>query len=82
MSARTHSTCPATGRRFSALPEEKSSTMRTRWPRATNAFAKWDPINPAPPVITQVRQGRKETALSSCKFAILLLYKIYPPLHA
>ena len=40
---------------FSLRPDERSSTISTRWPRATSASATWEPMKPAPPVTQTVR---------------------------
>jgi hypothetical protein len=50
------SICPRIAARFAALPVLKSSSTRTRTPRATSASQRCDPMNPAPPV-TRTRRA-------------------------
>ena len=40
------------GRIFSGLPVAKLSRTRTWWPRVRKCWARLEPINPAPPVIS------------------------------
>src|SRR6266404_4169282 len=48
---------PATARRFSALPVEKSSITTTVFPSAKSRSTRCEPMNPAPPV-TKIKEDR------------------------
>src|ERR671925_1512068 len=50
MSPSTRSTSPPSSSRFSRLPVEKLSRMRTSYPSRSRRSVTWDPMKPAPPV--------------------------------
>src|SRR5262249_8877386 len=53
--------------RFSREPFERLSRMVTRAPAATRARARWEPINPAPPVTSTGTSRNDEFMDGSCE---------------